>query len=244
MGANHTPLAGAHGVHKRYGRIEALKGVDLDLHPGELLALLGPNGAGKTTLISLLLGLRRPDRGEVRLFGLNPRDLRARSAVGATPQQTAFPNNLTVLEVMELIRAHYPQPRPIRGLLEAFELDGLERRQVGGLSDGQKRRLAVALAFSGDPKAVFLDEPTTGLDVKSRRGIWEGIQAFRQSGGAVLLTTHYLEEAETLASRVIILHHGQVIAEGSVAELKQKSRGERLEEVFLALTEAETGGNQ
>ncbi len=207
-------------VSKCFGSIEALREVDLEIHPGELLALLGPNGAGKTTAISLLLGLRRPDRGRVRLFGQDPRNPTARRYAGATPQDTGFPQTLTVGEVVELVRAHYPAPLPRREVLDRFGLAHLERRQTGGLSGGEKRRLAVALAFVGNPRLVVLDEPTTGLDVESRRALWQAVRAYVHDGGTVLLTTHYLEEAEALATRVSVLHQGRVIADGSVAEIK------------------------
>ncbi|AEB11602.1 ABC transporter ATP-binding protein [Marinithermus hydrothermalis] len=208
------------GVSKRFGAVEALREVDLEVHPGELLALLGPNGAGKTTAMSLLLGLRRPDRGRARLFGRDPRDPSARRYVGATPQDTGFPQTLTVGEVVELVRAHYPDPLPRAEVLARFGLVHLERRQTGGLSGGEKRRLAVALAFVGNPRLVVLDEPTTGLDVESRRALWQAVRAYVHDGGTVLLTTHYLEEAEALATRVSVLHQGRVIADGSVDEIK------------------------
>jgi ABC-2 type transport system ATP-binding protein len=213
-------LASLHQVYKRFDRVEALKGVSLELFAGELLALLGPNGSGKTTTLSLLLGLRKPDQGIARLFGLDPRLPQARKQVGATPQETAFPETLKVREIITLVQVHYPVPSPTKDLLEHFGLTGLENRQVGGLSGGQKRRLAVALAFAGNPRVVFLDEPTVGLDVEARRELWQEIAAYRQKGGTVLLTTHYLEEAEALASRVFILHKGQKVSEGSVEEIK------------------------
>lgn len=208
------------GISKSFGKVEALRGVSLEVRPSEVLALLGPNGAGKTTALSILLGLRRPDRGSVRLFGLDPGQTRARRAVGVTPQETAFPETLRVQEIVELVRAHYPHPQPGSALLRRFGLAGLERRQAGGLSGGQKRRLAVALAFAGNPRAVFLDEPTTGLDVQSRRQVWEAIRAYAFAGGTVLLTTHYLDEAEALASRVAVMSAGRLIVEGRVPEIK------------------------
>ncbi|ADD28029.1 ABC transporter ATP-binding protein [Meiothermus ruber] len=209
-------------VSKHYGRVKALEELSLEVTEGELLALLGPNGAGKSTAISLLAGLRRPDRGRAWLFGLDPRDPQARANLGVTPQETGLPNELRVHEVLELVQAHYPNPTPRRELLERFGLGGLERRQCGGLSGGQKRRLAVALAFAGNPRLVILDEPTTGLDVEARRSLWEGVKRYQAQGGTVLLTTHYLEEAEALASRIAVIDRGRLIAEGTVGQIKAR----------------------
>jgi ABC-2 type transport system ATP-binding protein len=207
------------GVHKRYGKVQALQGVDLQLQPGELVALLGPNGAGKTTAVGILLGQRRPDAGSARLFGRNPTIPTARRLVGVTPQEIGFPDNLTVGEVVELVRVHYPDPVAAPELLGRFGLSGVAGRRAGGLSGGQKRRLAAALAFAGRPQAVVMDEPTTGLDVESRHRLWEIVRAFVTEGGAVLLTTHYLEEAQALASRVVVIAGGTIIAQGSVDDI-------------------------
>jgi ABC-2 type transport system ATP-binding protein len=207
------------GVHKRYGKVQALQGVDLQLQPGELVALLGPNGAGKTTAVGILLGQRRPDAGSARLFGRDPTTPAARRPVGVTLQETGFPDNLTVGEVVELVRVHYPDPVAAPELLGRFGLSGVAGRRAGGLSGGQTRRLAVALAFAGRPRAVVMDEPTTGLDVESRRGLWHILRAFVAEGGSVLLTTHYLEEAQALASRVVVIAGGTIIAQGSVDDI-------------------------
>jgi ABC-2 type transport system ATP-binding protein len=216
-------VARLYNVHKRFGRAHALEGVDLDVHAGELLALLGPNGAGKTTAVSILLGQRRPDSGSALLFGQDPTDPAARRSVGATPQETGFPDNLKVREVIDLVRAHYPEPASTGELLSRFGLGQVAGRRAGGLSGGQKRRLAGALAFAGNPRAVILDEPTTGLDVESRRGVWELIRGFVAGGGTVLLTTHYLEEAEMLASRIIVISDGQIVAQGAVEEIRERA---------------------
>jgi ABC-2 type transport system ATP-binding protein len=216
-------VAELQGVHKRYGKVDALQGVDLRLQPGELLALLGPNGAGKTTAVSILLGQRHPDAGLARLFGRDPTQPAARRPVGVTLQESGFPDNLTVAEVVDLVRVHYPHPAPTRELLDRFGLTEVAGRRAGGLSGGQTRRLAVALAFAGRPQLAVLDEPTTGLDVEARRGLWEVLRAFVADGGAVLLTTHYLEEAQALASRVVVLAGGQVIAHGSVDDITART---------------------
>jgi ABC-2 type transport system ATP-binding protein len=212
-------VAELQGVHKRYGKVDALQGVDLQLRPGELVALLGPNGAGKTTAVSILLGQRRPDAGLARLFGQDPTLPAARRPVGVTLQESGFPDNLTVAEVVDLVRVHYPHPAARRELLGRFRLSEVAGRRAGGLSGGQTRRLAVALAFAGHPRLAVLDEPTTGLDVESRRGLWEVLRAFVADGGAVLLTTHYLEEAQALASRVVVIADGRIIAQGSVDDI-------------------------
>jgi ABC-2 type transport system ATP-binding protein len=233
-------VAELQGVHKRYGRVEALRGVDLQIRPGELAALLGPNGAGKTTAVGILLGQRRPDAGTARLFGQDPTVPAARRPVGATPQLVGFPDNLTVREVVDLVRAHFPDPAAAGELLDRFGLAELARRRASQLSGGQWRRLAVALAFAGRPRLVVLDEPTTGLDVEARRGLWAILRAFVAGGGAVLLTTHYLEEAQALASRVAVIAEGRIVAEGSVHEVTARAglQVERasLEDAVLRLT--------
>jgi ABC-2 type transport system ATP-binding protein len=215
-------VASLSGVRKRLGRSEALGGVDLELRAGELLALLGPNGAGKTTAISLLTGLRSPDAGTVRLFGADPRRPAARVRIGVTPQEIGFPGVLRVREVVELVRAHYPAPASRGQILEQFGLDGLAERQIGGLSGGERRRLGVALAFAGRAPLVFLDEPTTGLDVASQRSVWEVVRTFVAEGGTVLLTTHYLAEAEAMASRVVVLNRGKVVADDTVEAVRKR----------------------
>ena len=210
------------GVEKRFGRTEALRRVDLSVAPGEVVALLGPNGAGKTTLVNILLGIRRADAGEVQLYG----------SVGVTPQEMSFPPTLRVLEIVDFVRAHYPDAETARDLLERFSLTEIAKRQTGGISGGQQRRLAVALAFAGNPQLAVLDEPTAGLDVESRLEVWDAIRAFAVQGGAVLFTTHHLEEAETLATRIVVLAHGVVVADGPTLA----SAGESLEDAYLRLT--------
>jgi ABC-2 type transport system ATP-binding protein len=215
-------VASLSGVRKRLGRTEALAGVDLELRAGELVALLGPNGAGKTTAISLLCGLRSPDAGTVRIFGGDPQHPRTRSRFGVTPQGVSYPGVLKVREVVKLVQAHYPAPAPLAEVLEGFGLDDLASRQIGGLSGGQRRRLGVALAFAGRPSLVLLDEPTTGLDVVAQRAVWNEVRAFVARGGTVLLTTHYLAEAEALASRVVVLNRGKVVADDTVDAVRAR----------------------
>jgi ABC-2 type transport system ATP-binding protein len=228
--------AALRAVTKRFGDTVALDSVDLEIRTGEVVALLGPNGAGKTTALSLLLGLRRPDTGSVTLFGQDPRLVAARAAVGVTPQESGFPPTLRVRELVDLVRAHFPAPVPAGELLERFGLDGIARRQAGGLSGGERRRLSVALAFAGRPRALFLDEPTAGLDVESRRAVWAEVRSYAAAGRTVLLTTHHLEEAEGLASRVVLLARGAVVAEGSPADLSACADVGALEDAYVVLT--------
>ena len=208
------------GVRKAFGRTEALAGLDLALGEGEIHAVLGPNGAGKTTAISIMTGLRLPDSGTVRVLGGNPRDTRIRRRIGLTPQESGFPPNLRVSEILRLVRAHFDDPMPHSDLLSQFPLSSLLDRQAGGLSGGQKRILATALAFAGGPDLVFLDEPTTGLDVSARQALWKAIRLHRDRGATVVLTTHYLEEADALATRVAVVHQGRRLAEGTASEIR------------------------
>ena len=210
------------GIEKRFGNTTALRGVDLSVAPGEVVALVGPNGAGKTTLVNILLGLRRPDAGTAQLQG----------SVGVTPQQMSFPPTLRVCEIVDFVRRHYPDAEPRADLLERFSLTEIARRQTGGISGGQQRRLAIALAFAGNPKLAVLDEPTAGLDVESRLEVWDAIRAYARAGGAVLLTTHHLEEAEALATRIVVLANGRVVADGPTVT----TDGESLENAYLRLT--------
>nr|WP_230417101.1 ABC transporter ATP-binding protein [Micromonospora tarapacensis] len=194
--------------------------VNLEVHGGELVGLLGPNGAGKSTLLNLLVGLRKPTSGRVELYGGDPREPASRRQVGVTPQETGLPATLRVGEVVDFVSAHYPDPIPRGELLDRFGLSEQVRRQTGGLSGGQKRRLAVALAFVGRPRLVLLDEPTTGLDVEARHTLWEAIRAFHADGGTVLLSSHYLEEVEALAHRVVVIGRGRVLADDSVDAIR------------------------
>ena len=216
------PLAEATRVSKAYGKTQALDEVSLEVRPGEVLALLGPNGAGKTTLVKILVGLLAPDQGEARLFNEDPRNPAARRRLGATPQESGFPPTLKVREVTELVRAHYQRPAKTKALLERFGLTELARRPCSTLSGGERRRLALALAFAGRPELLVLDEPTTGLDVAARRAAWREISDFKARGGGVLLTTHDLEEADALADRIAILHRGRLLAVGSPDEIRRR----------------------
>ena len=216
-----TAVASLSAVTKRYRGVTALDAVSIAVRQGEAVALLGPNGAGKTTALSLLLGLRRPDSGEARLFGRDPRDRAARIALGVTPQASSFPPTLRLEEVVRLVAAHFRDPVAADELLERFGLFPLRRRQAGGLSAGEGRRLAVALAFVGRPQAVVLDEPTGFLDVAARRQVWSEIRRYVAAGGTVLLTSHHLEEVEALAGRAVVLAAGRIVVEGTVPAIRE-----------------------
>jgi ABC-2 type transport system ATP-binding protein len=222
------PIAELSGAVKKYGSVTALAGVDLAVRPGEVVALLGPNGAGKTTAVQLLLGLARPTAGEARLFGREPQDAEARMRVGVMLQVSKVPETLKVKEHIHLISSYYPHPLPRREVIAAAGLDGLEERLFGKLSGGQRQRVLFALALCGDPDLLFLDEPTVGLDVEARRAFWEQIRARAGAGRTVLLTTHYLEEADALADRIVLLDRGRIVAEGTPAEIKARVLGKRI----------------
>ena len=191
--------------------------MSLTVRPGELVGMLGPNGAGKTTLLSLVTGLRRPGSGTVRLFGGDPRGPASRVRLGTTPQATGLPPPLKVGEVVDLVAGHYPDPMPRGEALERFGIGDLAGRQTGGLSGGQKRRLAVALALVGRPRLVLLDELTTGLDVEARRVLWQALRDYHADGATVVVTSHYLEEIEALAQRVVVIGAGTIPADDSLA---------------------------
>ncbi|NLT55451.1 MAG: ABC transporter ATP-binding protein [Actinomycetales bacterium] len=217
-----APVVRAEHLGRRYGDVVALDGVSIEIPAGQLVGLLGPNGAGKTTLLQLLAGLRRPTSGSVEVLGGDPRRPSVRSGLGVTPQDTGLPATLRVSEVIEFVASHFTDPEPTGELLERFGLGGLTGRQTGGLSGGQRRRLVLALAFVGRPRLVLLDEPTTGLDVESRLSLWQAVRDYHAEGGTVLLTSHYLEEIEALAERVVVLGTGHVLADGSLDEVRSR----------------------
>jgi ABC-2 type transport system ATP-binding protein len=211
------------GVVKSFGPTRALDEVDLELRAGEVVALLGANGAGKSTAVAVMLGLRRPDAGRAWLREGDPRDPVSRRRVGAVLQDVGFPATLRVREIVDLVRAHYPAPCSAEAALDRLGLSGAGRRQAVGLSGGQQRRLAVALALAGRPEVLFLDEPTAGMDAGARRALLRDLAAFAAEGGAVLLTTQQLAEAEDIASRVVLLSRGKVALDGTVAEVRARA---------------------
>ena len=212
-------------VTKRYGAVTALDGLSLSLKRGEVLSLLGPNGAGKSTAIRCLLGLIAPTNGTARIFGQDPREPAARTRIGAMLQVARIPLVLTVREHLDLFRSYYPRPLPFAEITRVAQLEGIEDRQFGKLSGGQKQRVLFALAIAGDPDLIFLDEPTVGMDIEARRGLWEQIRALAARGKTVLLTTHYLEEADALAHRVVVIDKGRIVSEGTPAEIKRMAAG-------------------
>jgi ABC-2 type transport system ATP-binding protein len=215
--ANIAELA---AVSKRFGNVVALDEFSLAVRPGELFALLGPNGAGKTTAISLLLGLARPDKGSARLFGLSPESMEARRQIGVMLQEAALIPELRVAEQVDMVAAYYPDPMPVERALELTGTAGLSRRPYGKLSSGQKRQVQFAIALVGRPRLLFLDEPTVGLDVQSREMVWATLRRLIGEGCSIVLTTHYLEEAEALADRVAVIAKGRLIATGTVDEMR------------------------
>jgi ABC-2 type transport system ATP-binding protein len=218
-----TTVAELESVSHRYGAVTALAGVSFSLHAGEVTALLGPNGAGKTTAVSLLTGLLRPAEGLARLFGGDPRSLEARRRIGVMLQVSKVPETMTVREHLTLFSSYYPAPLTLPWLLGLAGLTDVANRRYGQLSGGQQQRVLFALAVCGNPELLFLDEPTVGMDVESRRTFWAAVRAFTAAGRAVLLTTHYLEEADALASRVVLLSRGRVVADGTPAAIKHQA---------------------
>ena len=210
------------GVVKRYQDTVALDGVDITLYEGETVALLGPNGAGKSTAIGLVLGLLRPDSGEVRVLGGRPMAARQAGRVAAMLQSGALPAGASVREVLDFMRSLYPAPLPLPELLARAGLVALRDRAVDRLSGGEAQRVRFAMAIAGNPDLVFLDEPTAAMDVESRRSFWEQMRAFASEGRTVLFATHYLDEADAIADRIVVLSRGRVVASGAATEIKAK----------------------
>ncbi|MDQ6709993.1 MAG: ABC transporter ATP-binding protein [Candidatus Dormibacteraeota bacterium] len=213
---------------KRYGTVEALKPTDLAIPAGQLVAILGPNGAGKTTAISLMLGLRKVTTGKARLFGLEPADRRARSRCGVMLQESGINDVLKVREVVDLFRSYYPHPLSLDRALGLAGLADVANRKIEQLSGGQKQRVYYALAVCGDPDVIFLDEPTVGMDVEARRAFIDSIREFFRGGKTILLTTHYLEEADLLAERIVVIDRGVIIADATPAQIKSQVAGKRV----------------
>jgi len=216
------------GASKKYGNFEALKNVSFAIEKGSLVAMLGPNGAGKTTSINLMLGLRRPTSGKALIFGDDPRRIATRKRFGAMLQESGVPQLLKVTELVELFRSYYPKPLPTDQVVKLVGLDEKANTLVRDLSGGQTQRLYFALAICGDPEVLFLDEPTVGMDVEGRRVFLRAIRDFAAGGKTILLTTHYLEEADELAERVLVIDKGKVIADGSPQEIKSRVAGSKI----------------
>ncbi|MEU8924500.1 ABC transporter ATP-binding protein [Kitasatospora sp. NPDC048545] len=223
-----TEVAAFRGVGKSYGRVRAVDGLDLVLRPGETVALLGPNGAGKSTSLDLLLGLREPDRGSVTLFGGTPRAAIAAGRVGAMLQSGGLMSDVKVRELVRLACDVHPRGRSVTGVLTDAGITELAERRVDKLSGGQEQRVRFALAIAGDNDLIVLDEPTTGMDVGVRQSFWASMRAQADAGRTVLFATHYLEEADSIADRVLVLHRGRLIADGSSAEIKARAGVRRI----------------
>ena len=223
------PVIRVRGLTKRYGDVQAVDGIDFDVARGEIFGLLGPNGAGKTTTVEILEGLREPDGGEVSVLGVDVTKgadaLRPR--IGVSLQTAALYPKLTVTELIDLFRSFYPRSRPTDEIVDALELGERRNARSEVLSGGQRQRLAVALALVNEPELVFLDEPTTGLDPAARRSLWDIVRGIKAGGRSVLLTTHYMEEAEILCDRLAIMDHGRILEMGTVEELVSKHFQER-----------------
>jgi len=213
-------LAELSGVSKRFGKVVALDGLELRVRPAELLAVLGPNGAGKSTAISLMLGLQRPDTGTACLFGRSPLDIASRRQIGVMMQEVTLAPELRVREQIDLVASYYPDPLVADDAMRLTRTSPLAGRPYGKLSNGQKRQVQFAMAVVGRPKLLFLDEPTVGLDLPAREMMWAMLRELVREGASIVLTTHYLEEAEMLADRVVVLAKGRAIAAGTVNELR------------------------
>jgi len=236
------PAAELVDATKKYGEVDALKGVTIRIELGEVVAMLGPNGAGKTTSISLLLGLRKPTSGKALLFGLDPTNLQSRSRVGVMLQESGVPDMLKVREIVDLFRSYYPKPMARDAAIAIAGLEEKANALVKELSGGQKQRLYFALAVCGDPDVLFLDEPTVGMDVEGRRSFIDRIAGFARSGRTIVLTTHYLEEADQLAERVIVIDRGLVIADAPPAVIKSRVAGKRVRFSAPAVKEKDLEG--
>jgi ABC-2 type transport system ATP-binding protein len=221
-------IARLQGVTRRYGQVTALDNFSLTLNAGEVVALLGPNGAGKTTAVRLLLGLISPHAGSVRVLGRDPRDSDARICIGAMLQVSRVPEMLRVREHIDLFRSYYPSPLSAAEVVRAAKLEGFENQMFGKLSGGQKQRALFGLALCGNPDLIFLDEPTVGMDIESRRALWDQVRALSAAGKTILLTTHYLEEADMLANRIVVINKGKLVSEGTPAEIKHRVSGRRI----------------
>lgn len=222
------PAAELRNVTHRYGTHTALRNLSLTLRAGEVVALLGPNGAGKTTAVKLLLGLLQPSEGSATVFGRSPSERATRQRIGAMLQVARVPETLAVGEYLDLFRSYYPHPLPTAQIVETAGLAGIEKRQFKDLSGGQKQRMLFALALCGDPDLIFLDEPTVGMDIETRHNLWRQVRSLADGGKTVLLTTHYLEEADTLADRILVIAQGSSVAEGTPAEIKGRVSGRKI----------------
>jgi len=233
------PAFALHGLTKRFGQVTAVGGVSVEVARGEVVALLGPNGAGKSTTVDMLLGLTKPDAGEVTVAGGSPREAVDRGLVGAMMQNGALLGDVTVGEIVDLIVSTHANPLPASEVIARAGLENLVKRRCGKLSGGERQRVRFALALAGDPKLLVLDEPTAAMDVDGRRAFWAAIREFAAGGRTVLFATHYLAEAEDYADRVVLMRHGLVVADGPVAEVRAAVSGRVLKAVVPGATDAD-----
>jgi ABC-2 type transport system ATP-binding protein len=234
-----VPAVALRGLTKRFGAVTAVDGLDLTIEPGEIVAFLGPNGAGKTSTIDLVLGLSRPDAGTVEVYGRAPRTAVAHGLVSAVMQTGGLLKELTVRETVELTATLFAHTRPVAEVLERAGITEIADRRVGKCSGGQQQRLRFAMALLPEPDLLILDEPTTGMDVEGRREFWAAIRADAERGRTVLFATHYLEEADAYADRIVLVSHGRVVADGTAAEIKARSSGRRLTATWAGITAAD-----
>src|SRR6187431_1926093 len=220
-----APAVSLSGVTKSFGEVEAVRGIDLELQPGEMVAFLGPNGAGKTTTIDMVLGLSRPTAGEVEVFGMEPRKAIARGLVAAVMQTGGLLKDLTVRETVQYTASLFADTKPVDDVLESAGITGIADRRVAKASGGEQQRLRFAMALLSDPALLLLDEPTTGMDVEGRRSFWSAIREDAQQGRSVLFATHYLEEADQYADRIILISNGLIVADGTGSEIKALASG-------------------
>jgi ABC-2 type transport system ATP-binding protein len=213
------------GVHKNFGHVEAVKGINLSVAPGEIVAFLGPNGAGKTSTIDVILGLSQPTSGRVSVYGMHPRQAIARGLISAVMQTGGLLKDLTVAETAQYTASLFARSEPVAGVLKRAGIDGIADRMVGKCSGGEQQRLRFAMALLSDPELLILDEPTTGMDVEGRRSFWGAIRQDTAMGRTVLFATHYLEEADAYADRIILLRHGEIVADGTSSEVKALAAG-------------------
>jgi len=231
-GRGHQPAASSQlaavalrGVRKNFGSVQAVRGIDLDIAPGEIVAFLGPNGAGKTSTIDIILGLSQPSAGTVGVYGMHPRQAISRGLVSAVMQTGGLLKDLTVAETAEYTASLFAQPRPVPEVLSRAGIASIADRKVGKCSGGEQQRMRFAMALLSDPELLILDEPTTGMDVEGRRGFWAAIRQDAAKGRTVLFATHYLEEADAYADRIILIRHGQIVADGTAAQVKALAAG-------------------
>jgi ABC-2 type transport system ATP-binding protein len=230
------------GLRKHYGDVRAVDGIDLTIAPGEVVALLGPNGAGKSTTVDMILGLSRPDAGDVTVFGTTPAEAITHGTIGAMLQGGALLDDATVGEMVGMVASLHHKPMPVAEALRRAGIQELANRRGNKLSGGQKQRARFAVALVSDPDLLLLDEPTAAMDVGSRREFWRSMQAFTDSGRTVLFATHYLEEAEEFADRVVLMRAGRIVADGSVAQVRALAGGRTVRAVVPGVTTAAVAG--